>query len=199
MLLDQYVDLLETNLPAIVEADKKRIWENAAKEDDSDGVASDVARHLEMLLEDGITTRFLASSAFVAIWASYEAAVRRFAQYLATKKGATDMPRRNGTFVARARKYFSNVLGVPLHDAAADWDRLEELAKIRHAIAHANGRLEDIENAHDVALLKRLAASGRGIALVDEYLVLTVPFLRDSFTFLEALVVELQRRVEAIA
>ncbi len=196
MLLREYLNLVETSLPALVQSEKNRIWTEAAQSEDTDGATSDVAHHLEMLLDEGITTRFLTASAFIAVWASYEAAVLQFATYIATRRASAPMPHRNGTFVQRARQYFDNVIRFPLHAPATNWDRLEWLAKVRHALAHANGRMEDV-NPRDVPLLRTLAGSVRGLAIANDYLVLTLPFVRDSLDLVEGLVTDLQRRVEA--
>jgi hypothetical protein len=199
MLLKEYIELLENHLPALVQAEKGRIWAEATNSEDPDVPSSYVASHLEALLDDGITTRFLTGSAFIAVWAIYEASVRRFAEHLAKRQGAKRMPGRNGSFVQRAKRYFGQDLRFPLHDPATDWERLEKLAKIRHALAHANGRLEDVQNQADVKLLRTMVKSGLGLSLVDDYLVLSLPFVRESLDFVDGLITALQERVEAIA
>ena len=83
MMLSQYVGLLEASLPAIIEAEKKRIWSELDPGEDAD---RNTGNHLEDRLKEGVSTRFLVSAAIMATWAIYEATVERMADYVREAK-----------------------------------------------------------------------------------------------------------------
>ena len=47
-----------------------------------------------------------------------------------------------GDFFERAKKYYKNVLNFKLYCNPKDWQQIKIITYIRHAVAHANGRMD---------------------------------------------------------
>jgi hypothetical protein len=90
-----------------------------------------------------VMPRLLRSSFVVLLWAAYEAAVIEIARFL-RRRGQLEMADLRGDFTARSNKYYGKVLGLPLHSGDG-LERLRVLEAVRHAIAHCNGRLTEVE------------------------------------------------------
>jgi hypothetical protein len=127
MLLGEYLSLLEDNLAGIEQAEIKRIRKLHPDWDDEADRA--VASHLESLVKDGVTTRFLAASALVATWAVLEANSVRLANYARSERGLSiALNDLRGGFLDRLEKYFADVLHLPFVTAPAVLGRLARLA-----------------------------------------------------------------------
>ncbi|SRR6266571_1732866 len=193
MVLAQYITLLEANLPTVVDAEKRRVWVDLDPDDDAD---RQIGHHLEDRLDQGVTTRFLAGAAMIATWAIYEATVSQMADYVRDQKEVSlRMSRLKGDFLERARTYYDDVLKFDLHPLGTDWTRLQRLAELRHLIAHANGRLWDVPG-EDRKRLESWIKSTAGLSIVgDEYVVVSLDFVRQSHTFVDGLLKDLVDRV----
>ncbi len=193
MVLAQYITLLEANLPTVVDAEKRRVWVDLDPDDDAD---RQIGHHLEDRLDQGVTTRFLAGAAMIATWAIYEATVSQMADYVRDQKEVSlRMSRLKGDFLERARTYYDDVLKFDLHPLGTDWTRLQRLAELRHLIAHANWRLWDVPG-EDRKRLESWIKSTAGLSIVgDEYVVVSLDFVRQSHTFVDGLLKDLVDRV----
>jgi len=193
MILSEYVKLLDANLPAIIEAEKKKIWIDLDRGEDVD---RSTGHHLEDRLTEGVSTRFLTGAVIMATWAIYEATVERMADYVRdAKKVSLKMNHLRGSFLQRARRYHDDVLKFELHSTGADWQRLERLAELRHVLAHANGRLWDVP-ADDLRRMDPWLKNTPGLTIVDdEYLVVSLDFAREALEFVDGLLRDLVDRV----
>jgi hypothetical protein len=193
MMLRQFEAIVRSHLPALVSAEKARVWEDLDRDDDAD---RNVGHHLEDRLDEGVTTRFITGAIVVATWAVYESTVKLLADHV---RGARDVKLKlsdlNGTFPEKSRKYFGEVLRTDLHPIGTDWERLERLAQLRHILAHANGRIGDVPIS-DWNRVKQWVQATRGISVVDDdYIVLSVEFVADARSFVDHLLRELVDRV----
>lgn len=189
-VVSEYISLLEAYLPSIVEAEKRRIWERLGSRD------PDTAHHLQDLLEQGVTTRFLAAAGLIATWAVYEAGVNSVADHVRqVKQVSLKMSDLRGDFLTRAKMYFQDVLKLELHPLATDWDRLKRLASLRNVLTHTNGRLEDIHE-DERRRIQSWTGAATGVEILDEeYVVVSLAFVSDSWKFLDRLLNELTERV----
>jgi hypothetical protein len=195
MMLEQYVEMVEAQLPDIRAKECERIWLGIDSSDEAD---RQVASHLKDRVEDGVTTRFLTAAATIASWALYESAVQDVAAHLQRHRGVElRMSAIRGDFLERARTYFSDVLHFPLHHATEDWERLSDLAKIRHFLAHGNGDLRNIRPS-DRPRLVDLVARTEGVTIIDEqYLVIDPAFAKETLRFLKELLNDLISRTRS--
>jgi hypothetical protein len=76
-------------------------------------------------------------------------------------------------FLARAEKYFVQVVRTPLVRTNDLRHQLHVLVSLRHAIAHANGRLESLREDHKRQIRRLLDDPKSGVADLDGYLAVT--------------------------
>jgi hypothetical protein len=178
LILSEYIKLVERNLPTIVEAEKPRIWQGLDRDD------------------PGERTRFLTASCLIAVWALYEAAVSQLAAYVRHHREASlTLSDLRGGFLERARKYFDDVLRFDLHPVDTDWRRLGTIAALRHALAHANGRLDDIKPPGRERIEEYVRDDQR-LSIEEEYVIVSLEFVRDAHAFIDTLLHDLIERVK---
>jgi hypothetical protein len=116
-------------------------------------------------VRDFMLPRFLRGPFVVSLSACFEAAVSAVALELHDELGASSTlaEERRGSFPSRARRYFQEVLRVPLESEPARFDRLVDLYAIRNALAHANGLKEGMSPKGWKKL--EMAAAGHAIEL----------------------------------
>jgi len=192
--LSTYISLVERNLSALMQDERRRIWTEVNTGDD---LGTEFALDLQHQLDSGVTTRFLTAAALLATWALYEAAISQFAEMIRHRKEVSlSLSDLRGGFLTRARRYFDDVLRFDLHPPKADWKRITMLAGLRNAFAHANGLLRDLPKTQR----SRVVAWSRnvsGLTIVDGCIVLSPAFVRESLEFMRALLAELVDRMQA--
>src|SRR5262245_46083468 len=106
--LEQYIAILEVELPRVVEAERRRIWRDVNSGDEE---GEQYGAQAEYELDEGITTRLLTGTAVVATWGTYESLVKRTAEIIRESKKLklklSDI--KGSTFIDSARKYFQSV------------------------------------------------------------------------------------------
>ena len=123
--LEEYIKILEVELPHIIERERQRIWKGVVRDDKQQCY---YAENAELELDQGVAIRHLTDAALVAIWATYEAAVKRTAKrFQRARKLERGLSDRKGSFPTKARDYFESVLHFELHPPATDWTRLDVL------------------------------------------------------------------------
>jgi len=191
--IDHYLDLVETDLPSIIEVERKNITAQFNADDEED---QQTAGFLEDELDAGITTRFFEGGAYLAVWAAYERGLHKVAALLAKEKHVLIRPEDlKGPTLSAVRKYFDKVLGFSLHLDGTDWERIEMIYRLRNCLAHENGRLLSYSSQKAKDLERWIVAQG-GAQVIDGYVVLTGTFVRATLKFLQGLVDDLTKRVQ---
>lgn len=163
-----YITMLATHLPAIVETERARIQAlyDSLPPDECFGLA-----FVERELDEGIPTRAFVAASIIGLWATYETSVGDVADIargrLDVKLELDDL---RGNFLERARRYFRDVLRFELHTASADWPVLCDLAEVRNIFAHAAGRVRHRSKDKRERLLQ-LTRRHPGLAVHDDILV----------------------------
>jgi hypothetical protein len=85
--LDEYVQMLEKELPRLIEVERERIWRDVKAGDEEATYCAELA---EQRLDEGITTRLLTGAAIVAIWATYELVVKRVAERMRASRNLAE-------------------------------------------------------------------------------------------------------------
>jgi len=155
---------------------------------------------IQMLRErvDVVVPRFLRYPLLVSAWAVYEAGVTEVARYLADHLHArlklSDI--RGDDFLARASLYFTAVLNVALDSDLERMKRIKQLVTVRHAIAHANGRVAILKQ-ESRASIKRMATEGIGISISEDFIVVEATFVGKSVAAATESIGELVDRAKA--
>lgn len=97
-----------------------------------------------------IIPRLVRNSFLVSVYAVYETTVIEIAGFIRAKPLQPDeRARLRGRFPYQARKYYKEVLGFELSRNDESWEMVCDLTRLRHAIAHANGRLYRLRSAEE--------------------------------------------------
>lgn len=192
--LFEWLELLENNLPRLIQDGTKRILDDYESDDPADQA---VCYYLEAQLKEGVTTRFLIASPLLAAWAIYETAVSELAGYVRKKKEVVlKINNLQGSFLEKARLYFDEVLRFDLHPIGTDWDRLKRIAALRHAFAHANGRMAGVKDGKRKRIIEKWVEANEGLKVVDDdYLVINLTLVRQELEFIAPLIRNLAKRV----
>ena len=192
--LEAYVQMLQVELPRLVESERQRIRQGVKPGDEEADYYADLA---ECELDEGITTRFLTGAALVAIWATYESVVKRNAERIRESRKLRLKVRdiKGANFLDSARKYYEDVLECELHPKGTDWERLSALYALRNALAHANGQLEDVPEA-DRKQVEKWATLFQGLKISSGLLLVSMDFVARAFTLINALLIDLDKRLD---
>lgn len=110
----------------------------AGVEDDPIEAQSMWREHAE--IHDRVLPRLLRGSFLVALFAAYEASIKKVAAQLqAWGEHRLELDDLRGDSLRAARRYFEEVLRVPLVADNVTWERLMMLSVLRNVYAHANG------------------------------------------------------------
>lgn len=149
--------------------------------------------------QDYVIPRFMRGPFTVSLWACYESGVREVADFLSRRLSAplrlADL--RGESELAQFKKYFAKILGHPLDTSPDRLAFIEDLRRIRNALAHANGQrramTEEQWNRVADALRRRACPP-------DDYrgfIVLSERFAADAFEVVNSSLRELVARARA--
>jgi hypothetical protein len=137
-------------------------------------------------LADYRMPRFFRAPFLISLYAVYESAVTEIAKLIQKQKRIEITIDEKGTFTLdKAKGYYNKIIGFPLYSDNVAWERIKMLSIIRHAIAHANGRLEMIKPKIRNNL-QRWEKENIGISSSDGFIVIEECFLRDTLGLVSA-------------
>lgn len=145
----------------------------------------------------------LSYAGVVLCWTVLEASMRALAGYLHKKRGGAGIAPSDlrGSAVDQAKLYLAKKYGIELGKSRA-WDRIRDLEKMRHIVAHAAGLLSDESK---IQTIRELAAKYEGeVVDVQDYgsfhgsrvIAVRLPFVRASVDALKQLFDELFAQLE---
>jgi hypothetical protein len=92
-----------------------------------------------------------------------------------------------GEFLERAKKYYKDVLKFKLYNNNNDWQYITHLTHIRHAIAHANGRVDRLKNDNRNKIMS-LKKQNIGVSIEhNNYIVLDSSFSWKTFSAVKSI------------
>ena len=98
-----------------------------------------------------------------------------------------------GDFLERAKKYYKNALKFELFCNGKDWQQIKMLTDVRHAIAHANGRI-DMLNDKSKKKIKELEKQNIGISCDYNYLLVDSHFAKKALSVVSSVLKNLVDR-----
>lgn len=133
-------------------------------------------------ITDFLLPRFFRSPFLISLYAVYESAITEIAALIQKKKGIEiSINDLRGDFLDRAKKYFKDVIDFPFCSDKKAWQRITMFVEIRHAIAHANGRIEMLK-LKTRNNLKTWEKQKVGISSMDGFVVIEEGFVRDTLS-----------------
>lgn len=181
--LNYYVDFLEKQIRER-QADyrselQKIIKEERLTPDDSDWQIVDVYEHMA----DFWIPWVFRAPFIISLYAVYESSVTKIANLIQKQRGIKiPINEERKTFnLDRAKECFDDILNFSLYSDKTAWERIRTLSTLRHAFAHANGRIEMLtDNIKDkISIFERQKI---GISSENGFIVLEEGFLRDTLS-----------------
>jgi len=182
--LKEFFEVIEKQLVNLREEKKsefKALLKGRTPEMDEGDI--DIAQDEFIRFIEHTLPRFSRNPFMVSLWAVYESSIIAVAEYIRNEKGKglgiKDI--KGDDFFKRAKKYFDHVLEYPLYTDDNELERLRMLMILRHCIAHANGRINDIKDEKAVNKIKEWEKANTGVLIEDGCIMLTEDFLRTSY------------------
>lgn len=191
--LDELIALLDRQLTLWKDTDSLHAWIEARLPVEQDYSS------FEVYLDRAHVTlpRTFGSAVVVLLWATFESGVRETAKALAQHGGIRkkiDKIKADG-FVLKSIEYFGSVLRMPLAIDKNQEEALMRLARVRNAIAHANGRVEAVKSITPEMLsdLER-----HGVSTFQGYIFPSLDFVRQSLHAVRVTLAPIIARVRAL-
>lgn len=189
--IERYVSAVEDYLARAEEDLLTRLGaelRDSGRSTDAAAVASERSRVQEVART--VLPRYARWSSLVMLWATYESAIREFAEVLRTHRGVTitlDAVQARD-FLGRTKLYFRDVLRVELAVASKAWHRAHIVYGLRNRIVHAGGRADSGSTWE-----RRIAKWGQqtvGVEVREGRLFLDDAFLAESLDLFRSWLVE---------
>ena len=169
--LEDHLQLIESHMKDFQETERCKVETYIRKEglcpDDPEWHIAwqDYDYHIDQL------PRFFRGPFLVALYAVYESIVTEIGRLIqdkqAQKIAINDL---KGDFLERAKKYYKHILQFELYSQEKVWQQVKMLSELRNAFAHANGRLDMInEKSRDI--IKGWAQQKLGVSTDSDYVI----------------------------
>ncbi len=193
-VLEDHYDLIEKQLAHLSHAEQATLSEYQQKENltpedpEWDFARQECDHKVEFLLP-----RFFWGSFIVSLYAVFETSLIEVAKLLQEKQNqGISINDLKGEFLTKSKKYYDKVLKFELCDDKKIWQDIKDFANVRHAIAHANGRI-DMLTKENKASITKLIKSDSGISSHYNYLIVDSSFAKEA---LENVSISLRSLVE---
>lgn len=141
----------------------------------------DIARQEFDYKVEFLLPRLFWGSFIVSLYAVLETSIIEISRLIKqTQKHEIDINDYKGNFLERSKKYYKDVLEFKLCCDETTWKRLKILSEVRHAIAHANGRL-DMLKEKSKKRIENLEKQNLGISSYNNYILLNSYFAKETF------------------
>lgn len=197
--MERYIASFEGQLPSIVKQEEEKAFARIREEriHADDGEADLIRQELYDLTEN-VLPRFFRNAILVTLWSIFESAVIDIAKELQSEQNkAIGIDDIKGDFLERTKKYFHHVLNFPLNVSGKEWQRINMLRVIRNAIAHCNGRVENLAKDKDPKDLQRWEKQNVGLTIEAGNLMFSKNFVQETYdcinSFLAHLIADVKR------
>ncbi|MBN4054235.1 hypothetical protein JYT87_00835 [Nitrospira defluvii] len=194
----RYLDLLKEQWPIIIKQQEEKAKKEQSEYDYDDGDWHRVSQEFNELKED-ILPRFFVGPILITLWAIFESALGEIAKEVSEQQNQKiKMNDLKGDLFVRTKKYFNYVLKFPLQNSDEKWwSRLDRFKVLRNAMAHSNGRLENIKDQKDIEKIKIWDKDRSiGVSIRDENLIISENFVRDTYSEIYEMLDFMTKRVK---
>jgi hypothetical protein len=195
----RYISLFEDQLPDLIkQEEEKALCQIREERLTLDNGEADLIRQELYDLTENVLPRFFRNAILVTIWSIFESAIIDISKELQSKQhktlGIDDL---KGDVLDRAKKYFHNIINFPLNVTGKEWLRINMLKVLRNAIAHCNGRIENITKDKDLKDIQRWEKENIGLTIETGNLMFSRDFVEETYyyinNFLTSLIADVKR------
>jgi hypothetical protein len=195
--LEQYMDSVESQLPDLIKKEEEKAYGRLRQE----GYENDpferqyIQQQLYDLIEE-VLPRYFFSPILVTLWAIFESAITEIAKEVKDQQNQViKLNDINGDLLERANKYFNHIIKISIKTRDSSWQHLRMFYILRNAIAHANGRLDNIKSEEDIRKIKKWSNDNIGIDNVNGNLIFSSEFVRKTYSVVFKVIKDLTNQV----
>jgi len=195
-ILEQYMDSIEFQLPDILTREEEKAYE-VLRQKGYDKDEIEMHQMNQQLAEfEEVLPRHFRNSILVTLWAIFESAIDEIAEEVRGQQNQAIKLKdiRGVDFLDRTQKYFNHIIRIPLNTGGNLWQHLEKFYKLRNAIVHANGRLENLSSNEAIKNIKKWSKDKIGIQEINGIILFSSDFVKETFV----IVLEMLRNLAEI-
>lgn len=195
--LEEYMESVKSQLPDLIKKEEKKAYDSLREKgyEDDPIERQQVQQQLYELIEE-VLPRYFLGPILITLWAIFESAILEVAKEVKDQQShMISISDINGDFLERTNKYFNHILQLPINTRDKAWQHLRMLYVLRNALAHANGRLDNIKREEDKKKIKQWAKKGIGIEHYSGSLVFTAEFVKDTYSIVFEVIKKLTDQV----
>ena len=193
--LEEHYKLIEKQILHLNQIEKKALAEYREKEnlipEDADW---DIARQEFDHKVEFLLPRFFWGPFIVSLYAVFETSVMEIAILMQKNMNQgiaiNDL---RGDFLEKAKKYYKYILNFELYNNENHWQHIRFLTDIRHAIAHANGRMDRLKGKIKKKIIK-LEKQNIGVSTYYNYALVDSHFSWKAFSAVKSILEDLVDR-----
>ena len=193
--LEDYINSIESQLPDLIEKEKEKVYQNRPKNNPNEWQQKE--QELYELIED-VLPRYFRNPIVVTLWAIFESAIIEIAKEI---KEQQSLPIKlddiRGDFLKRTNKYFNHIIKFPIDVRGSSWQHFRKFYLLRNAIAHGNGRLDNIKNSEDRKTILEWESENTGIATMGGNIVCSSDLIRETYSVVLDFLGNMAERVKA--
>lgn len=104
----------------------------------------------------------------MTLWAIFESAIIEIAKEIKDQQNLPiTLDNIKGDFLERANKYFNHIIKFHIDVRGSSWQHFRKLYLLRNAIAHANGRFDNIKNQEKLKTKLGLDKKNSEVTIMD--------------------------------
>jgi hypothetical protein len=187
--LGHMLEVIEPAIALLAEQDEaKTLAELKLSRWADDPAEVDLAYQEIREIREYILPRFMRGPFVVSLWACFESGVQAVARGLHDEQSAPIELRelKGESFLAQSKRYFQAILRLPLEVDGARYARLADLARVRNALAHANGLREGMSSDSWRKLGATLSHHGVALDIDRGMLVLPRTYVESAYRDVDA-------------
>jgi hypothetical protein len=195
--LEEYMKSVKSQMPDLIQKEEKKAYDSLREKGyENDPIErQQVQQQLYQLIEE-VLPRYFLGPILITLWAIFESAVSEIAKEVKDQQAhMLSISDINGDFLERTNKYFNHIQQLTINTRNNSWQHLRMLYVLRNALAHANGRLDNIKSEKDKSKIKQWAKKGIGIDHINGSLMFTVEFVKDTYSIVFKVIKNLTNQV----
>jgi hypothetical protein len=177
--LEDYINTVELQLPQLIVKEKEKAHQNRPANEAIEWEQNE--QELYELIED-VLPRYFRNPIIVTLWAIFESAIIEISKEI---KDQLEIPITlddiKGGFLDRTNKYFNHIIKFPIDVRGSSWQQFRKFYLLRNAIAHGNGRLDNIKNSDDRKFILKWESENSDISTLGGNIVCSPNFIKKIF------------------
>lgn len=195
--LEDFIASVESQLPDLIKREEEKAFDMLKEKgyENNPIERNQIEQQLYELIEETLP-RYFWGPLLVTLWAIFESGLIEIAREV--KDQQNQLIKLNdirGNALERSDKYFNHILKLNLNTEDESWEHLKMFCVLRNALAHANGRVDNLTNEKDINKINKWSKDGIGISQTNGVLVFTSEFVKKTFSIVFEVIKDLTDQV----